>query len=109
MNLLPPTLEGTRVTLLPLHESHISGLIEAANDPNIWSNTMTPLLSPAEVHKFVYQALNEQEAGQGIPFSVMIGLPIPLLAVRDFSIFRLLIGIWRSVTPGTILAFGVPA
>lgn len=70
MNLLPPTLEGTRVTLLPLHESHISGLIEAANDPNIWSNIMTPLLSPAEVHKFVYQALNEQEAGQGIPFSV---------------------------------------
>lgn len=70
MNLLPPTLKGTRVTLLPLQESHIPGLIEAANDPNIWSNIMTPLLSPAEVHKFVYQALGEQEAGQGIPFSV---------------------------------------
>lgn len=70
MNLLPPTLEGTRITLLPLHESHISGLTEAANDPNIWSNIMTPLLSSGEVHKFVYQALNEQEAGQGIPFSI---------------------------------------
>ncbi len=69
MNLLPPNLEGTRVSLLPLHESHIPGLIEAAKDPAIWS-FMTPLLDPAEVHKFVYQALNEQEAGQGIPFSV---------------------------------------
>lgn len=69
MNLLPPTLEGKRVTLLPLHESHIPSLIAAANDPAIWSY-MTPLAQPTDVQKFVQQALEEQQAGQGIPFSV---------------------------------------
>ncbi|MDR6553915.1 GNAT family protein [Paenibacillus qinlingensis] len=70
MNLQPPILEGTRVTLIPLHASHIPGLTEAANDPAIWTNIMTPLLSATEVTTFVEQALKEQEAGQGIPFSV---------------------------------------
>ena len=69
MNLLSPTLEGKRVTLLPLHESHIPGLIAAANDPAIWSY-MNPLAQPTDVQKFVQQALEEQQAGQGIPFSV---------------------------------------
>ncbi|MNR00648.1 hypothetical protein D3C85_1164270 [compost metagenome] len=69
MNLLPPTLEGKRVTLLPLHESHTPGLITAANDPAIWSY-MTPLAQPTDVQKFVQQALEEQQDGLGIPFSV---------------------------------------
>ncbi|TXK73835.1 GNAT family N-acetyltransferase [Paenibacillus sp. N3.4] len=69
MNLQSPILEGTRVALLPLQESHITGLTNAANDPQIWSY-MTPLSTKKEVEQFVHQALNEQQLGQGIPFSV---------------------------------------
>ncbi len=69
MNLQPLILEGKRVTLLPMQKSHITGLLEAAADPNIWAY-MTPLLSSADVEKFVHQALEEQKAGLGIPYSV---------------------------------------
>lgn len=69
MNLQPPLLDGTRVTLLPLQESHIPGLAEAANDPAIWAY-MTPLARLVDVQKFVHQALEEQQAGKGIPFTV---------------------------------------
>jgi RimJ/RimL family protein N-acetyltransferase len=69
MNLQPLILEGTRVALLPMQESHITGLTEAAADPNIWAY-MTPLLRSAAVEQFVYQALDEQKAGLGIPYSV---------------------------------------
>ncbi|SDN60611.1 Protein N-acetyltransferase, RimJ/RimL family [Paenibacillus sp. yr247] len=69
MNLKPPILEGTRVALLPMQESHILGLTEAAADPKIWAY-MTPLLRSADVEKFVREALEEQKAGLGIPYSV---------------------------------------
>ncbi|NOU75773.1 GNAT family N-acetyltransferase [Paenibacillus sp. LMG 31458] len=69
MNLQPLILEGERVALLPMQISHITGLLEAAADPNIWAY-MTPLLSSADVEKFVHQALEEQKAGLGIPYSV---------------------------------------
>ncbi|KQX49192.1 GNAT family N-acetyltransferase [Paenibacillus sp. Root444D2] len=69
MNLHTDILKGTRVVLLPMEESHITGLAAAAADPNIWAY-MTPLLSFADVEKFVHQALEEQKAGLGIPYSV---------------------------------------
>ncbi|BFT75067.1 GNAT family N-acetyltransferase [Paenibacillus sp. P36] len=69
MNFQPITLEGTQVTLLPMQESHISALVEAASDPAIFAY-MTPLLQPSAVEQFVRQALDEQKAGLGIPFSV---------------------------------------
>ncbi|WNR45732.1 GNAT family N-acetyltransferase [Paenibacillus roseipurpureus] len=69
MNLQSPLLDGVRVTLLPLQESHIPGLTDAANDPAIWAY-MTPLRNQDDVERFVHQALQEQQAGKGIPFSV---------------------------------------
>lgn len=69
MNPQPIILEGTRVALLPMQESHIPGLTEAADDPRIWAY-MTPLPTSTEVEKFVRQALDEQKAGLGIPYSV---------------------------------------
>lgn len=69
MNLQPLILEGERVALLPMQNSHITSLTEAAADPNIWAY-MTPLLRSADVEKFVHQALEEQKAGLSIPYSV---------------------------------------
>lgn len=69
MNLQPPILDGKRITLVPMAESHITGLAEAANDPAIHAY-MTPLLQLVDVQKFVHQALEEQQAGKGIPFVV---------------------------------------
>jgi N-acetyltransferase len=69
MNIQPLILEGARVALLPMQESHISGLAEAAGDPRIW-DYMTPLLQSKDVELFVHQALEEQKLGLGLPFSV---------------------------------------
>jgi RimJ/RimL family protein N-acetyltransferase len=69
MNFQPIMLEGTQVILLPMQESHISALVEAASDPAIFAY-MTPLLQPSAVEQFVRQALDEQKAGLGIPYSV---------------------------------------
>ncbi|MEW9700313.1 GNAT family N-acetyltransferase [Paenibacillus sp. SI8] len=69
MNIQPLTLEGTQVTLMPLQESHISELTKAANDPLIWAY-MTPLPQKQDVQRFVRQALEEQQSGLGLPFSV---------------------------------------
>ncbi|RTE04358.1 GNAT family N-acetyltransferase [Paenibacillus whitsoniae] len=69
MNNQPPILDGTRVVLLPMQESHIQGLAEAAADPAIFTY-MTPLLQLTDVQQFVHQALEEKQAGLGIPFSV---------------------------------------
>lgn len=69
MNLQPLILEGERVALLPMQKSHITALLEAAADPNIFAY-MTPLHSSTDVEKFVHQALEEQAAELGIPYSV---------------------------------------
>jgi RimJ/RimL family protein N-acetyltransferase len=69
MNFQPIKLEGTQVILLPMQESHINALVEAASDPAIFAY-MTPLLQPSGVEQFVRQALDEQKAGLGIPYSV---------------------------------------
>ncbi|OPH49033.1 GNAT family acetyltransferase [Paenibacillus ferrarius] len=69
MNLQSSILEGTRVALLPMQESHIISLTEAAADPRIWAH-MTPLLRSEDVERFVQQALEEQKEGLGIPYSV---------------------------------------
>lgn len=69
MNFQPTLLEGTQVVLLPMQESHISGLAEAADNPAIW-NYMTPLHNLSAVEQFVHQALDEQKAGLGLPYTV---------------------------------------
>ncbi|WP_205516171.1 GNAT family protein [Paenibacillus sp. SYP-B3998] len=69
MNIEPVILEGTRVALLPMEKSHLSGLAEAAADPLIWSY-MTPLLQINDVENFVHQALAEHQSGHGIPYTV---------------------------------------
>ncbi|UJF32126.1 GNAT family N-acetyltransferase [Paenibacillus hexagrammi] len=69
MELKPTTLQGERVALIPMNASHIDGLAEAAHDPAIWGY-MKPLLNRAEVEAFVRLALEEQQAGLSLPFSV---------------------------------------
>ncbi|MBP1966944.1 GNAT family N-acetyltransferase [Paenibacillus aceris] len=69
MNFQPVLLERTQVVLLPMQESHIYGLTEAASDPAIFAY-MTPLLHLSAVEQFVRQALDEQKDGLGIPYTV---------------------------------------
>ncbi|MBD0381544.1 GNAT family N-acetyltransferase [Paenibacillus sedimenti] len=69
MNLSPHTLDGDRITLLPMSESHIPGLADAANDPRIWAY-MEPLLHLSAVESYVREALQEQETGLSLPYCV---------------------------------------
>ncbi|GGA11794.1 N-acetyltransferase [Paenibacillus marchantiophytorum] len=69
MHLQNPVLEGTRVALLPMQESHIGSLAQAASDPRIW-DYMTPLPRTSDVETYVQQALEEFNAGLAIPYSV---------------------------------------
>lgn len=70
MNITPIIMEGERVKLLPLDESHIDGLFAAGTDPRIWEVSMKPILSRSDAERFVGQALDEQDQGNGLPFAV---------------------------------------
>ncbi|MFD0694247.1 GNAT family N-acetyltransferase [Paenibacillus sp. GCM10027628] len=69
MNLSPVILDGERITLLPMKESHRSRLIKAADEPRIW-DYMEPLLQPSDVERYIQQALQEQDSGHSLPYSV---------------------------------------
>ena len=70
MNVTPITLEGSRIILLPMQETHTQALFEAGQNALIWQVSMKPITSLTDAEHFVKQALAEQEQGIGLPFSV---------------------------------------
>lgn len=71
MNVKPIVLEGQRVKLIPMEESHIEGLYIAGSDARIWELQGKPIDHPDEMCKFVQSALREQERGTELPFTVL--------------------------------------
>ena len=64
----PVVLEGRRVRLEPLQESHVPALVEVGLDPDIWRWSPEPLTSARDVADYVATALAEQGRGVSLPF-----------------------------------------
>ena len=67
----PITLKGNYVTLLPLHEDHLLGLLEAVKDGELWNLWYTSIPSPENMPKEIQRRLHLQSLGLMNPFCVV--------------------------------------
>lgn len=67
-----PTLSGRHVRLEPLRAEHADTLRVAAADGELWtvSYTSVPGVQPGEAETYIATALQQRDAGQGLPFVV---------------------------------------
>jgi N-acetyltransferase len=68
---LPVELKGKLVTLEPLSQKHHDGLVEAANDGELWNLWYTGVPSPEEMSAAINKRLAEQTVGATVPFAVI--------------------------------------
>jgi len=68
VNLNPVTLEGARVRLEPLTESHLDALCVVGLDPELWKWIPIQVLDREQMLRFIRAQLAEQEKGLSIPF-----------------------------------------
>jgi RimJ/RimL family protein N-acetyltransferase len=61
-------LEGKYVRLEPLEASHLSALIEVGMDPVIWKWTNNVVETPADIERYVSDALKMRDARTALPF-----------------------------------------
>jgi RimJ/RimL family protein N-acetyltransferase len=99
----PVVLEGQRVRLEPLAETHLDGLADVAFDPSIWRWTQVQPVNRAELAAWLDAALRNREAGTEMPFATIdLGSGRPIGSTRFMSIVpehkRLEIG-WTWVAP----------
>ena len=72
MNIVPVTLDGTRVRMEPLDLArHFAGLCEIGLDDDLWRWTQDHPRSADELRAYLEHALAEQEQGRAIPFATM--------------------------------------
>jgi N-acetyltransferase len=72
MKLTPVTLEGTRVRLEPLAQSHQPALAEIGLDEDIWRwVTSAPVRTPEDMTAYIALALAERDAGRALPFATV--------------------------------------
>jgi RimJ/RimL family protein N-acetyltransferase len=64
------TLEGIRVMLIPLDESHTQALYEAGKAPATWQGFMEPIAHLDDAKKWVRDALSEQAQTGSMPYSI---------------------------------------
>ena len=67
---VPVTLEGNRVTLLPLAADHLSGLADAARDGELWRIPYTAVPSLEGMSAEIQRRLSLLAAGSMIPFTI---------------------------------------
>jgi RimJ/RimL family protein N-acetyltransferase len=68
---LPPTLTGRHVSLVPLAPDHVLGLIEAAQDGELFRLWYTNIPAPDGMEAEIARRLSLQEAGLMAPFTVL--------------------------------------
>ena len=71
MNVEEVTLEGTRLRLEPLTQSHHAMLCAVGLDPELWRWIPKPVGTAEEMAEYVAFALAEQAAGRALPFAVI--------------------------------------
>lgn len=98
MNQQPITLEGRLIRLESLTEWHMPDLLHAARDERLWRYTLYGnLANPAEMERFISNAMHQREAGHDLPFAVIqreSGKAIGCTRLRDICLkyLRLEIG-----------------
>ena len=65
------TLEGERVKLLPLEESHKTALVEAAADGKLWELWYTSVPSAETADQYIERAISQKQADKEYPFAVV--------------------------------------
>lgn len=65
-----PSLQGRHVALEPLQPAHVDGLREAAADGRLWDLWYTSVPRPEETDAYVRAALEQQDAGAALAFTV---------------------------------------
>lgn len=69
MRVAPVTLEGAKVTLVPMQPEHAPALFEAGNFPELWTWTGTyPINSLEAARRYMDFAFSERDAGRALPF-----------------------------------------
>lgn len=69
--IVPITLTGRHVELVPLSPEHEQGLSEAVQDGNLWELWFTLVPKPEEVRAEIERRLKLQAAGSMLPFTVI--------------------------------------
>lgn len=65
-------LTGRTVRLEPLGPEHAAGVAAVGLDPELWRITMIRLETPADVDRYIATAVEEREAGAGVPFATVL-------------------------------------
>ncbi len=104
MDLQPTTLHGEIVTLEPLTMDHLDGLAEAANHDEIWVFLDEETPDRDGVAGLINEALEEQAAGQRIPFAIIDRASSKVIgSISYIDIQRKHRGVeigWAWITPG---------
>ena len=67
----PVVLEGRLVRLEPLADRHASGLVKAAEDPDLFRWYTTAMNTPEAITEWLETGLAEQERGVSLPFATL--------------------------------------
>jgi RimJ/RimL family protein N-acetyltransferase len=70
-NFKPVTLNGSRVSLVPLAAEHHDGLVSAVRDGELWNLWYTSAPEPQDMATEIARRLALQESGSMIPFAVL--------------------------------------
>ncbi len=68
MEILPITLEGTYVRLVPMSHAHFEQLCEAGLDEDLWRFMPSPIRNRDEMREYIETALRQRDLGTAIPF-----------------------------------------
>ncbi|MCR2803618.1 GNAT family N-acetyltransferase [Paenibacillus soyae] len=63
-------LEGSRVLLIPMEDSHAEALYQCSRSPHIWERLPVKVQSLEQMKEFVAQALEGKKRGDEFPFVV---------------------------------------
>ena len=71
----PITLTGQRVILEPLSQAHHDGMVEAAQDGELWNLWYTSVPAPAGMEAEIDRRLSLQDRGSMLPFTARLADP----------------------------------
>src|SRR5512141_563639 len=68
MNIVPVTLEGDRVRLVPMSTEYFEQLCDAGIDESLWRVTMSLVRTREAMQEYIDDALKLQAEGKALPF-----------------------------------------
>ena len=71
MNFESLVLTGEAVRLEPLTTAHYQALCEVALDPQMWQWTISQVLTPEAMRRYIEAALEARDAGTALPFATV--------------------------------------